>query len=172
MADIQRSQDTQLEAVDHGTNPTAGAVGANVSWHANRAGVPFVVGGHPNVITREMTILTTDPAQTDAALVTVSAGTKIVVTRASVTVTTTQQTPVACRIGFGTATLPAASLTGVDGIVLAHDGISNGSGVVEGSGAGILGIGADDEDLRVTCDSPSGSGNAIKIIVSYYTIES
>jgi hypothetical protein len=37
-------------------------------------------------------------------------------------------------------------------------------------GAGIIGIGADGEDLRITCDDPAGG--SLFVTFSYYTIES
>ena len=45
-----------------------------------------------------------------------------------------------------------------------------GSGVVKGNGGGIVGIGGDGEELRVTITNMA-SGNLI-IVVDYYTIES
>jgi len=44
------------------------------------------------------------------------------------------------------------------------------SGVVIGNGSGIIGIGADGEELRVTCEDPAGG--SMDITVTYYTIES
>ncbi len=157
-------------AIAHGANPTAVAAADRTVGYANRAGIPFVMAGHPNVITREVTVLAADGAQTNAAFVTVAAGLKIVVTRCSVTASAANTVNVAVRIGFGAATLGAEALAGVNGIILAHPAVAAGSGVVEGNGSGILGIGADDEDIRYTCGSPTTG--SIKIIISYYTIES
>jgi len=108
-----------------------------------------------------------DGAQTDTALVTVSAGTAIVVTKISVMLdaATTATGGVACRIGFGTANTPALDAAG---LVMSHSGIAAGSGVVEGNGGAIIGAGASNEDLRVTCEDPTG-GN-LDIIVTYFTI--
>lgn len=157
-----------LYAVDHGANPTAVAAGDLTRWIANRAGVPFVIGGHPNIITTEFTIADADGAQTNAALITVSSGTKIVVTRILVTCDGDNTVNVACRIGFAAATLASAATSGAAGIVASHPDIQPGQGFATGSGAGILGIGADGEDLRLTCDDPvTGS---IVITVSYYTV--
>lgn len=150
------------KAVAHGANPTAVAAGDRTNAYANRHGIPFMIGGHPNIITLRTNYTS---AQTNAALVTVSAGTKIVVTRCSVLADNANTVDVAVRIGFATATTPTGA-----GTVLSHPGISRGSGVVEGNGAGILGIGADDEDLRITSEVPTGG--SIDVMVSYYTIES
>ena len=154
-------------ALAHGTNPTAVAAADRTDWLFNRAGIPWVIGGHPNIITKEYAVTDADGAQTDAAIVTVGAGSKIVVTKISAMADGANTGDVACRIGFGTANVPSAD---GNGLVLSHPGIKSGSGVVEGTGAGILGIGADNEDLRVTCEDPAGG--AINILVSYYTIES
>jgi hypothetical protein len=151
-----------LKAIAHGTNPTAVAAADRTDWYANRAGIPFMIGGHPNVVTVRANYTT---AQTNAAVVTVGAGVKIVVTRLTVTVDNACSVDVQCRIGFATATTPTTT-----GVVLSHPGIAAGSGVVEGSGAGILGIGADNEDLRITSEVPTGG--SIDVVVSYYTVPS
>jgi hypothetical protein len=157
------------KAIAHGTNPTAVAAGDRTDSYANRAGIPFVIGGHPNVITRSATIDDADGAQTNASLLTVSAGSKIVVTSVSASCASSNSGAVAVRIGFATATLGAASESGTDGILL-EGNFAAGGGHQRGNGAGILGIGADNEDLRITCDDPAGG--ALYVTFSYYTIES
>lgn len=151
-----------MEAIAHGTNPTAVAAADVTKWYASRAGVPFVIGGHPNIITRRDNFTV---ANTDIALVTIGAGLKIVVTRISALADKANTVDVAVRVGFGAVNTP----TGL-GVVLSHPGIAAGSGVVEGSGAGILGVGADGEDLRITSEVPTTG--SIDIVTSYYTIES
>lgn len=101
-------------------------------------------------------------AQTDTAIVTVSAGTRIVVTRCSVLADHANTVDVQARIGFGTANTPTTT-----GVVFSHPGIAPGSGVVEGSGAGILGAGASNEDLRITSEAPTTG--SIDVMVTYYT---
>lgn len=154
-----------LKAIAHGTNPTAVAAADRTDWYANRAGVPFVIGGHPNVQTFRLRWTT---AQTDAALITVSAGTKIVLTAIHCTMDQATSAATAVRVGFGTANTPSNNAT--SGVVLDHDGIAPGSGVSHGNGAGILAVGADNEDLRITAEAATG-GSGI-IYGSYYTIES
>lgn len=130
-----------------------------------RNGIQLVLGGAHDTITKNLQITDADGAQTDTAIVTVAAGTAIVVTKVSVTADNANTVDVSCRIGFGTANTPAVDAAG---IVLFHPGIAAGSGVIEGTGAGIIGIGATNEDLRVTCADPvTGS---ISIIVTYFTI--
>jgi hypothetical protein len=45
-----------------------------------------------------------------------------------------------------------------------------GSGFQRGDGSGILGVGGDGEELRITCEVPTGG--TLGVSVSYYTIES
>jgi hypothetical protein len=150
------------KAIAHGTNPTAVAAADRTDWYFNRAGVPFVIGGHPNIVTLETAYT---GAQTDAALVTVSAGTKIVVTQVQALCDNANTVDVGIRVGFGSANTPTTT-----GVVLTHPGIAPGSGNSRGSGSSIVGVGADGEDLRTTCEVPTGG--SIRILVSYYTIES
>lgn len=157
-------------AIAHGTNPTAVAAADRTNLYANRAGVLFTIGGHPNIVTKTATVADADGAQTNAALVTVSSGTKIVVTRVTVLADGANSGDCACRVGFAAATLGSASASGVTGILLDHTGIKAGGGVTIGDGSGILGVGGDDEDVRFTCEDPAGG--SISIAVSYYTIES
>lgn len=154
--------DEILQAVAHGANPTAFDANSRAVWFANRHGIPFVIAGHPNIITLRANYTA---AQTNTAIVTISTGTKIVVTRLSATLDNACSVDVQVRIGFATATTPTGT-----GVLLSHPGIAAGSGVVEGNGSGILGVGADNEDLRITCQVPTGG--SLDIVVSYFTIES
>lgn len=151
-----------MKAIAHGSNPTAVAASDRTDWYANRHGVPWVIGGHPNIVTIEAAYTA---AQTDAAIVTVGAGLKIVVTRCSFVCDNANTVDVGVRIGFGAVNTPTTT-----GVILSHPGVAAGSGVVEGSGAGILGVGADGEDLRITCEVPTTG--SCRVIVSYFTIES
>lgn len=151
-----------MRAIAHGTNPTAVAAADRTDWLANRAGVPFVMGGHPNIVTLE---LAATGAQTDVAVVTVSAGTKIVVTQAQFITDNANTAFPQARLGFGTANTPTTT-----GVVLTHPGLPAGGGISRGDGSGILGVGADNEDLRVTSGAPTGG--SLRTLVSYYTIES
>ena len=154
-----------FKAVDLGATPTAVSANDRSNWYGLRAGIPFVLGGHPNVVSKNLTITDADGAQTDTAIITVSAGTAIVVTSYEVTADNANTGDVGCRIGFGTANTPAQDAAGV---IMNHTGIAPGSGVVRGDGGGILGIGASNEDLRVTCEDPAG-GN-LSIIITYFEI--
>lgn len=161
------------KAIAHGTNPTAVAAADRTDLYANRHGVLFTIGGHPNIITRTVHIADADGAQTNASIVgTINTGTKVAVTSIAVTLdsATTATGGVAVKIGFGATTIPADSTTGADGVLLDHPGIAAGSGMVLGNGSGILGIGGDGEELRLTCEDPTGGNLAVTF--SYYTIES
>lgn len=152
------------EAIAHGTNPTAVAAADRTKLYANRAGIPFVMGGHPNVLTLKHTTITT--AVTDAAIITVGSGVKIVVTRITATLDNASTVFPTVLIGFGTANTPTTT-----GVLISHGGVPAGGGFNIGDGSGILGIGADNEDLRITTTG-AATGNGLQICVSYYTIES
>jgi len=152
-----------LHAVDYGASPTAVSAADLTRWLANRHGIPFVLGGHPNIITKEFHFTA---LQTDALLVTASASQKIVVTAIEAVCHNANTLNVGVRIGLATATLAAVAGTGVTGIVLSHPGIAPGSGVARGTGAGILAVGAVDEDLRITSEVPTGG--SLRVVVTYY----
>ncbi len=159
-----------FKAIAHSSNPTAVAANDRTDWYANRHGVPWVIGGHPNIVSREY--MTTGAQTNDAIIDSIGAGTKVVVTEiealASAAGTTTPQV----RIGFGATAVPTEPTTGnsATDVVLSHPGIAAGSGVVRGSGAGIVATGGDGEELRITCDAPTDG--QLTVLVSYYTIES
>lgn len=150
------------KAIAHGSNPTAVAAADRTDWYANRHGVPFVLGGHMNIVTLELAFTT---AQTDVAIITVSSGTIIVVTAIDFVCSNANTVNVAVRVGFGTANTPTTT-----GVVLTHPNVAPGSGVSRGDGSGIIGIGADGADLRITATVPT-TGSA-RVLVTYFTIES
>lgn len=167
--DAQNPIKVGYKALAHGTNPTAVAANDRSDAYCNRAGIPWVIGGHPNIQTVEYRWTT---AQTNDAVVSVTAGTRVVVTAAVVAIDSATTVAVAVRVGFGTTdalpTLPTDGNTAV-GVFISHQGIVPGSGVARGDGSGILAIGADGEDLLITAGAAtSGDG---RLCVSYYTIE-
>lgn len=151
-----------VNVVAHGSNPDAADANDAAAIIANRHRVPFVIGGHPNVITLEQA---TTGSQTDVAVVTISTGSKIVVTQAQFVTDNANTAFPQARLGFGTANTPTTT-----GVVLTHPGLPAGGGISRGDGSGMLGVGADNEDLRITNGAPTGG--SIRTIVSYYTIES
>jgi hypothetical protein len=153
-----------LVAVAHGSNPDAADANDAVAQIANRHRVPFTIGGHPNTVTVKHTTITT--AVTDAAIISVSAGTKIVVTAITATLDNASTVFPTLLVGFGAANTPTTT-----GVILAHGGVPAGGGVSRGDGSGILGIGGDGEDLRVTTTG-NATGNGLQIVVTYFTSES
>lgn len=149
-------------AVAHGANPDAADAGDAVAIVANRHRVPFVIGGHPNPVTIEAAYTT---AQTDTAIVTAGAGAKIVVTRCDLTLDEACTVGVGFRVGFGTANTPTTT-----GVVSSHPGMVPGGGLAKGDGGGMLGVGADNEDLRITSEVPTGG--SLRVVATYYTVES
>lgn len=146
------------------STPTAVAANDRTNAYATRGGIPFYIGGAPNVLSQSLQVTDADGAQTDAAIITAAANVAIVVTKVSVMADNANTGDVSCRIGLATTNTPAADAAQM---LLFHPGIAPGSGVVEGNGSGILGIGASGEDVRVTCEDPVGG--SINIIVTYYT---
>lgn len=153
------------KAVDLGANPTAVAASDRTNLLASRAGQLFTIGGHPNILSQNLQITDADGAQTDTAIITAAANVAIVVTAIEVTADNGNSVDVSVRIGFGTANTPAADAAKV---LLFHPGIAAGSGVIKGNGGGIIGIGASDEDLRLTCEDPVNG--SVSITVTYYTV--
>jgi hypothetical protein len=147
-------------AVSYGSTPSAVAAADRTYALADRAGVPWAISGHPDVVTLEAAYTS---AQTNTAIVTVSSGTLIVVTQLQVTVDQANTVGVGFRVGFGASTTPTTT-----GVVASHPGLVPGSGLSRGDGAGILGAGADGEDLRITSDV--ATGGSLRVVVSYFTI--
>lgn len=155
-----------------GSNPTVTAV--DTSFDASKAltnvlGMPFVAPMSPNPITREYDFTAAGGARTDFQVSeTIAAGTRAVVTRYSVTASNANSVDVACRMGFGTSTLPAVSATagtGAVGIFMSHPAIAAGSGVVETQ---VYALGGDGEEVRATCASPTGG--AMRLSITYYLV--
>jgi hypothetical protein len=166
MTDV-KIEKTGLKAVAHNASPTAVDANAPCEWHANRDGVPFFMGGHPQVVSREYM---TTAVQTGDTIIASVTGT-VVVTMVSVMVDNACTVNPKVRIGFGES-MPAEPSSGntVDRVILAHGGIAPGSGVVIGNGAGIVGMGAANAELYIANDVPTGG--QINVVVSYYIIDS
>jgi len=154
-------------AIAHGTNPTAVAAADRTVGYANRHGIPFFISGHPNTLTASINVTDADGAQTDTAIITVSSGSVIVVTWLKIIADGDNSGTPAYRIGFGASNTPAADAAG---LLAHHTGIKAGGGEITGNGGGILGVGTDGQDLRLTCEDPVAGG--LTVIVGYFTIES
>jgi hypothetical protein len=147
------------KAINHGAAPTPVANNDRTDWYANRHGVPWVMGGHPNVVTLRANYTA---ANTNTVIVAGVANTKIVVTRCSVLVGNTSVT-VQARVGFAASVTPTTT-----GVVASHPNMSGTSGIVEGNGGGILGVSANGDALLITSTVPTGG--SIDVVVSYYVI--
>ena len=157
--------------VAHGTAPDAADAGDAGALLANRNRVLFTIGGNPNIQSSEY--YTTTAATDDNIMPAIGAGTIYVITQISVTVSAACTVSPSVRIGFGATTVPAQGASQADAtakVILSHPGIPAGSGVVKGSGAGIVGIGGDGEELRITCSAPT-TGSLI-VQVDWYSIAS
>jgi len=153
---------TVVRAVAHGVDPGSVAVGAFADWIANREGVPFVLGGHPLLVTIRQNFTT---SQTNAALLSVATGRVLVVTGVSVSSDNGTAADVPVLLGFGVTATPTGT-----GVFFAHPGIAPGGHVERGSGSGILGVGADGEDIRLTSGTPSlGS---IDVVLTAFSLAS
>jgi hypothetical protein len=104
-------------------------------------------------------------AQTDTIIVTISATQKIIVTEITATVDeAVTVNGVGFYIGMGTPATPTAA-----GVILSHPGLMPGMTTSRGSGAGNIGTGDFNEDLRITSENPVGG--ALRITVSYFIEE-
>lgn len=159
------------KAIAHGTNPSAVDAADRTDLYASRHGIPFVIGGHPNVRTA---VYNTTGAQTDdPVLPAIGSGTKYVITAYSVKVSAACTAAPAVRLGFGVTSIPALGASGADGVDAILDDMESvvpGSGFSQGDGSGILAVGGDGEELRITNGAPTGGRLSVR--VSYYTIES
>jgi len=153
-----------VRARSYGSAVTAEAASDVVDLSADRQGILFVLPFHPNATVVEYMWTT---AQTNDPLVSVSSGTRIVVTGYQVTFDEAGTTGVSIRCGFATSTLSTAPTDGntATGVFLHHNGTIPGTGI--NSPPGMAVAGADDEDLRCTTEATtSGTG---KMVVFYFT---
>lgn len=150
------------KAINHGTNPTSVTANDRTDAYANRAGIPWVIGGHPNVLTLKHTTITT--AVTNASIIAGAANTRIVVTRITATLDNASTVFPTVLIGFHSTTTPTTTA-----VLVAHGGVPAGGGFSIGDGSGILGIGAAADALLITTTG-NATGNGLQICVSYYTI--
>lgn len=143
------------KALAHSASPTAVAALDRVDAPANRHGIPFVIGGHPNI--EHLSRLDT-AVQTNAILKTVAAGEKWITTAYSIYVSADVTAAPSVLLETGTTRIWES------GEVIAGGGISR------GAGSGILAIGADGDDLLWTCSVPTGGD--VLIEVSGYIVPS
>lgn len=147
------------KAVNWGVTPTPVAASDRTDWYADRYGFPFINPAPPDLLTF---VANYSAAQTNVAIISVSAGSRLVVYQASIITSGDCTVNVAAYVGFGTATTP-----GSVGVYISHPGIPPGFGV---STPMIPVSGADNEDFRITCDDPSGGGGSIEVTVKYRVV--
>jgi hypothetical protein len=159
---------TGIQAVAHSAPDAADALDAVIPI-ANVHRVPFMIGGHPLVVTSGMR---TTASTADTALLpgTIGAGNRIVITRLSVNISNACTVNVGVKIGFGTAAVPADNTTGVADVLIDNDAFPPGGGVNVGDGSGMIGIGADGAELRITSDTPTGG--SLHVSYTYYIVPS
>jgi hypothetical protein len=145
------------KAIAYGTNPTGVTANNRTDAYANLAGIPFMLGGHPNVITLRYNATS---AETNTKLITVSGGTKIVMLSCTVAADHANTVDVAVRVGFAATNTPTTT-----GVYLSHPGIAAGSGIRQ---AGMV-AGADGEDFILTSEVPTTG--SIDVVMTYFTIE-
>lgn len=167
-ADTGNPLSTGYNAVEFAADPpVVSADNDRVRGIATPQGIQWTLGGHPNIVTREY--MTTAAQTNDEIIASVAAGSHIVVTEIEAMVDNACSVDVKVRIGFGaTGTVPTEPASGatVDGMVLSHPGIAPGSGVVRGSGAGVIAVGGDGLELGISNEVPTGG--RLTVIVSYY----
>lgn len=158
-------------AVVHGSTPDAADANDAVNPIANRHRVLWTIGGHPNA--KSATYLWTAATTDDNVMAAIASGTKYAVTRITITLDEATTVGVAVRLGFGTANVPAlpsANADAVDDILVYHPGLVPGGGITIGDGSGILGVGGDGAELRITAEATTGGTGVVTI--TYFTIES
>ncbi len=159
------------QSVAHGTGPTAVAAGNRVGGLANREGIPFVMGGHPNIQRKTLTVTAANGAQTDQSLVgTIGTGTKVIVTELTAKVSPANSANVTLRVGCGAVNTPAAALAGANLITDATYASGAMNGEHFGNGSGIVQICGDGEEVRYTASTPTGGH--LYLSISYYTTAS
>lgn len=156
-------------AVSGSASPTSVASGDRTRFIANQHGIPYGIGGHPNLITREYDFGTAAQTDVNLAAAVVAADERVYVTRFEAMCDNANSVAVSVRAGFGTANVPTASSSGVSGMIATHPGIAAGSGIICGNGAGIIAVGGAGEEPRLT-SSAATSGN-LHVLISYYVID-
>lgn len=156
-------------AVSGSATPTSVAAADRTRWIFNQHGIPYILGGHPNLITREFDFGTAAQTDLNLAAALVAADERIYVTRFEALCDNANTVNVSVRCGFGTASVPTASATGVSGMIGSHPGIAPGSGIICGNGAGIIAVGGAGEEPRLT-SSAATTGN-LHAIITYFLVD-
>jgi hypothetical protein len=156
-------------AVSGSATPTSVASGDRTRFIANQHGIPYSINGHPNLITREYDFGTAAQTDVNLAAAAVAADERVYVTRFEALCDNANTVNVSVRAGFGAANVPAASATGVSGMIASHPGVAPGSGFVAGNGSGLIAVGGAGEEPRLT-SSAATTGN-LHVVISYFLID-
>ncbi len=155
-------------AVSGSATPTSVASGDRTRFIANQHGIPYSINGHPNLITREYDFGSAAQTDVNLAAAVVAADERVYVTRFEVMCDNANSGNVSARAGFGTANVPAASATGVSGMIGSHPNIAPGSGFMCGNGSGIIAVGGAGEEPRITTSAASANTH---VVISYFLID-
>ena len=104
-------------------------------------------------------------AQTNAVLDTMPANHVMVVLYGQITCSNSNSVDVGIRVGFASATLPAAGSSGATGVFMSHPGIAKGGGMVVANGGAVVAISAAADKLLVTHTVPTGG--SIRLVLTY-----
>jgi hypothetical protein len=156
-------------AVSGSATPTSVAAADRTRWIFNQHGIPYMMAGHPNLITREYDFGTAAQTDVNLAAAAVAGDERVYVTRFEALCDNANTVAVSVRAGFGTASVPAASSSGVSGMIASHPGIAAGSGIICGGVGGIIAVGGAGEEPRLT-STVATSGN-LHVVISYYLID-
>jgi|SRR5688572_3314129 len=138
-------------AKEYKATPTAVTAGDRVAQPADRTGLPFIIGGHPNV---ETLIRKDTGAQTDAILKAVGAAERFVITGIACFCSNANTVDVQCLIEFDDT---------ADVVVMEHPNCPRGGGFVVGNGGGIIAIGATGQDVLWTCSVPTSGSVTVQV---------
>lgn len=140
----------------------SGTASQSITVSPTRGGLNVTPAGYTSAVAWGSSV---NLAVTNSAMITVAAGTRIVLHRANFLCGSTVSVAVTVSLGFATATLPT---TGA-GLVWAGmvTGASAFQGIQDGTGfPNVLGVGASDEDLRLTMTVPTGGACTLSLTYS------
>ncbi len=155
------------KAVEFNTDPpTVSADDDRVDSIATPQGIPWTIGGHPNVITREY--VATSAQTNDLISAAVPGGSQLILLSIEALVSNEAGADVQVRIGFGLAVLPTEPVDGafVDGMALSHPGLRPGAIYQRGNGGTAIAVGADAMELRITNSNPAPG--KLTVLANYY----
>lgn len=146
------------KAVELKTNPSTVSANDRVNALFDRNGLQFHIGGHPNIITFE---ITTTQTSTNAVLIAGTASVAMNITNFQALLDEACTVGVGFRAGFGT-TVPSSGIN----VVASHPGMVPGAGINRGDGSAVIAISSSGQGLRVTNDTTNGA--ELRYLISYF----